>query len=35
MLILKKLLHFNLTSNKFNIVRETDAINELKKQYES
>ena len=30
-----KVTAFNLTSNKFNIVRETDAINELKKQYET
>ena len=32
---IEKVTAFNLTSNKFNIVRETDAINELKKQYET
>ena len=31
----EKITAFNLTSNKFNVTREADAINELKKQYDA
>jgi len=30
-----KITAFNLTSNKFNVTREADAVNELKKQYDA
>ena len=32
---IEKITAFNLTSNKFNVTREADAINELKKQYDA
>ena len=32
---IEKVTAFNLTSNKFNVTREADAVNELKKQYDA
>ena len=32
---IEKITAFNLTSNKFNVTREADAVNELKKQYDA